>query len=321
MADELDVLEGERRPTRRWLRWSGFSLSFIVGLVLVYYIGGALLIQNVDDDISFGTASSAPEGGSHAVAVTADLVEREVDVNRWTPNDPFFLPAYILDNMPNFQEGIVDASARFINEMRDHVARTRGSSPIDKDLEEAAGALRYPPRTWYIDFKASWGPTSAADQQYRAAVRALRSYNARLANGNAVFDRRADNLQVVLDRVAQAVGAASARLYEHIQDHGNNPFDLYCDNVFYRVKGEIYAYTVILRALGEDFRQVIETRDMTEPWAQTIATLEEAAKLQPIFVFNGMPDSMLLPAHLAGQGFYVLRARTQLRELTSILQT
>ena len=31
------------------------------------------------------------------------------------------------------------------------------------------------------------------------------------------------------------------------------------------------------------------------------------------------PDGFLIPNHLAAQGFYLLRARTQLREITSIL--
>jgi hypothetical protein len=38
-----------------------------------------------------------------------------------------------------------------------------------------------------------------------------------------------------------------------------------------------------------------------------------------LIVWNGYPDGLLIPNHLAAQGFYLLRARTQLRELTSIL--
>jgi hypothetical protein len=46
----------------------------------------------------------------------------------------------------------------------------------------------------------------------------------------------------------------------------------------------------------------------------------EGAKLQPLVVVNGSPNAMVEPNHLASQGFYLLRARTQLEELTDILQ-
>jgi hypothetical protein len=36
-------------------------------------------------------------------------------------------------------------------------------------------------------------------------------------------------------------------------------------------------------------------------------------------VVNGDPAGQLLPSHLAAQGFFLLRARTQLKEVTNIL--
>eukprot|EP01034_Spumella_vulgaris_P004887 gene4887-6236_t len=44
-----------------------------------------------------------------------------------------------------------------------------------------------------------------------------------------------------------------------------------------------------------------------------------AAQLDPWVVWNGYPDALLFPNHLLAQGFYLLRARTQLREITNIL--
>ena len=48
-------------------------------------------------------------------------------------------------------------------------------------------------------------------------------------------------------------------------------------------------------------------------------SLRQAAVLDPLVVMNGDPDGSLLPNHLAVQGFYLLRARTQLREIGSVL--
>ena len=51
-----------------------------------------------------------------------------------------------------------------------------------------------------------------------------------------------------------------------------------------------------------------------------LETFRTASTLQPWVVVNGAPDSQFLPSHLVAQGFYLLRARTQLREVADILR-
>ena len=65
--------------------------------------------------------------------------------------------------------------------------------------------------------------------------------------------------------------------------------------------------------------KVIEDKDLKAAWDQTTASLMEGATLKPLVVINGKPDGLFLPNHLAVEGFYLLRARTQLREITNIL--
>jgi hypothetical protein len=64
---------------------------------------------------------------------------------------------------------------------------------------------------------------------------------------------------------------------------------------------------------------VIRERNLTSAWNGTVETFRIAAALDPWIVWNGYPDGLLIPNHLAAQGFYLLRARVQLRELTAIL--
>jgi hypothetical protein len=64
---------------------------------------------------------------------------------------------------------------------------------------------------------------------------------------------------------------------------------------------------------------VIQERDLVAAWAQMLESFRAAATLQPWVVLNGAPDSLLSPSHLAAQGFFLLRARTQLREISNIL--
>jgi hypothetical protein len=290
----------------------------LLGLLVIYYLGGMLWLHKIDDDPEFALQSSAPEGGSQAVAVAADLIDREINTNRWVANDPFFLPGSLLDNMPEFQQGIVAAISRFALELTDQVGRTRGSSQADPDLDRAAGLLRYPGTIWIFDFRTSWAPTASSEQQYRQAVAALRSYNQRLSQGQAVFETRADNLLATLDRIAADIGSSSATLDHQLKTAGFWP-DFAADNLFYATKGRLYAYFLLLRALQVDFANVIRERQLGSAWNQTVESFREAAALQPWVVVNGAPDAQFMPSHLASQGFFLLRARTQLREISNIL--
>ena len=164
----------------------------------------------------------------------------------------------------------------------------------------------------------SIAPTATSEAQYRKARRALLSYNARLAEGDAVFARRSDNLLATLDRMAADLGSSSAALDNRLTE-GSALFDFQVDDVFYGVKGQIYAYYLLLRELRVDFERVIAEREIGSAWDQLLASMSEAARLQPWVVTNGAPDSQVIPSHLASQGFFLLRARTQLKEITNIL--
>jgi hypothetical protein len=306
-----------RRPWYRRRLWL-WPVALAV-LLLVYYLAGMAWLHQIDDDPDFAIESSAPEGGSRSVALTADLIDREINTHRWVANDPFFMPGSMLDNMPNFQQGIIAALSRFTIELTDQIARTRGSSQVDPDLNTASGLLRYPGTVWIFDLSTSFAPTASSESQYRRAMNALRDYNQRLAAGNAMFETRADNLLATLDRIASDIGSSSAALDQHLAEHSGLGFDFEADNLFYANKGRLYAYYLLLRDLGVDYARVIQERDLGSAWAQMLESLRAAATLQPWFVANGAPDSQLLPSHLAAQGFFLLRARTQMREISNIL--
>jgi hypothetical protein len=304
---------------RRILRRSRTIALAIAVLLVVYYLGGMLWLHEIDDDPEFALESSAPEGGAQSVAVAADLIDREINTHRWTANDPFFMPTSLLDNMPNFQQGIVQALSRFAVELADQVARTRGSSQIDRDLDTASGLLKYPGTVWIFDFRTSFAPTASSESQYRRAMAALRDYNRRLAEGQALFDTRADNLQATLERMAADIGSSSAALDQQLGETSLLWPDFAADDVFYATKGRLYAYYLLLRALEVDFANVIAERGLQGLWGQMLASFRAASQLQPWVVVNGAPDSQLAPSHLAAQGFFLLRGRTQLREITNIL--
>jgi len=305
-----------------WLRTvSGSSWRKVaVGLPTVFFIYilvGMPIAHRIDDAILVPDAT--PAGGSKTVGSLTYLIDREVNVHNWTPNDPFFLPGWWLDNTPNYQKGIVSAVSRVSLELRDQLGRSRGSSAVDTDLQKAAGNLAKEPERWIIDFDTSWLPTTASHTYYREAVEQLKSYNQRLAAGEAIFERRSDNFLATLERIALDLGASSAALEKYISSEAGGFLpDFGADDLFYETKGKLFAYAVILRALEEDFAKVINDRELASIYKELLHSMESAATLDPTVVINGASDGTLAN-HLSMQGFYLLRARTQLKEVNNIL--
>ena len=306
------------RVPLRVLRW---TIGILVVLLILYYPVGMLWWHKINDDLGFDvTAESLQPGQSRAVAVAAALIDREVNKTGWVANNPFFTPSALLDNMPAFQQGIVSALARFSFELADQIGRTRGSSEIDADLKNASGLLQYSGTVWVWDPSVSLAPTATSEQQYEKARKALENYNRRLANDQAVFERRGDNLLATMERIALDLGSSSAVLERHVAEHSSDLLDFHADDLFYNVRGQTYAYYIVLRALGGDFENVLRERELGAVYGQMLNSLREAAALDPWVVTNGAPDGLFPNSHLTAQGFYLLRARTQLREISDILR-
>lgn len=311
-ADASANIDASTARPRIWLKVVGVVLLL---LLPAYYLIGGLIYQRINDDVDFAAeAPLASPAQSEAVAVAAALMRREVE--RWSPNEQFWSPAITIDNMPNYQLGMVEAISRFAIEMVDQLGRQRGSSASDADLEKAAGFLRYDGRTWVMD---GWRVTASAEAQYARAIEAFGRYNDRLAKGDAVYDIRADNLIALLERIAADLGSSSAALDQRTLESNAGFFDFGADAIFYNVKGKLYAYYMILRAVGRDFRPVIEDKQLGGIYERMLSNLRRAAMMTPLIVSNGAQDGFLTPSHLSALGFYLLRARVQLREVTDTL--
>ncbi len=303
------------QPKRGWQVW---AIAGALVVVPIYYILGAVLTHRINDDLNFKADDPGP-GASRTIAVIAGLIDREINQTAWAPNTQPFQPAALLrygGNMANFQSGMVKALSNITVEIESYVGRSRGTSAADPDLGRARQGLSRQPDTWLLD---PW-PTSSADQEYRKARTALIAYNARVADGRAVFDERADNLQALLARSALDLGSSSDALEKQIGTGRKVFIDRRADKLFYFVKGQSYAYFIALRAVREDFKEVIVERRVATLYDAMLADLATAASLQPLIVQNASPNALLMPNHLSTEGFYLLRARSKMREITDILQ-
>jgi hypothetical protein len=293
------------------------TAAAVLALVPLYYGVGALLTHRINDDLQF-VAPAAPPNGSKTVALMAALISREVDQTAWSPNTPAFAPAALLrfgGNMVNFQSGLIKALSTFSLELEGRLGRQRGTGGADNDLGTAREGLSRQPDTWIL----SPLPTSSADGEYRRAAKALLAYNQRLSSGQATFDVRSDNLLGVLDRIALDLGDASNQIDQQIEIGRTLLIDRRADKLFYFVKGKTYSYAMILRALKADFAGVLAERRVSAIYDSMLNDLDKAAALSPLIVQNGSPEALSGPNHLTTQGFYLLRARSKLREITDVL--
>lgn len=320
----LPVPAGERdKPSRRRRRWMpGWRTAKFLGAgIAVWAVVNYGILGPLTHDID--TSPIVVPGqdlGNASAAVTAAtmLMHRELEEKGWTPNDPLIAPSAVLDNMPNFQSGVIDAVGRFSFELLDQIARTRGSSIDDPDLERATGFLQFPPDIWIWEPSRSLLPSVSSETQYRQGLAALERYNARLAIGDAVFERRADTLAATLSRISADLGAQTARL-ERAKNSGWWIFSSHADDVFYHNKGMMYGYHVVLSGLGQDFDRIIRERNLGPVWAQALRGLRQGSQLRPAIVINGDRDRSIFANHLALQGFYMKRAILQLEEAVNVL--
>ena len=302
---------------RKGISWKLWAVLIFVALLPIYYLIGAISTHKINDNLNFKAEEAGPRT-SKTISVIAGLINREVNETAWSPNTQPFQPAALLrygGNMVNFQSGMIKALATLTLEIDSQIGRTRGTSAADPDLGKARQGLSRQPDTWLLDPL----PTSSADQEYRKALEALKSYNLRVGNGTAVFDVRVDNLQAVLNRAALDIGSSSDALEKQMAAGRKVFIDRRADKLFYFVKGQSYAYFMTLRALREDFKDVIVERRVGPLYEAMLADLATAASLQPLIVQNGSPEAVFMPNHLSTEGFYLLRARAKLREISDVI--
>ncbi len=304
------------KPKRRWRRYLFLT---VLPLVLVYYMLGALLLSRVDDNLAFAPgAADLPPNGSRAVAAMSSLMNREVSTYGWKPDNPWFFPTWLMDNMPNFQTGILRTVRQTSLELKDHIARLRGAGGTDNDLEEAYQSLSFPPDKWYLNLSAPI-ISSSSGNNYNRAVKSLRKYNARVAGGTALYERRSDTLYATLDRMALSLGNASNMIDQQVDAGQKKIIDFNADNVFYDARGQAYAAYIILSALRSDYSELIAQRQLGKLWDDMLQDLRELIQVDPIMVTNGKSGG-LVPNDLLAQNAKLGQVRSRLREITSILQ-
>ncbi|TPM53043.1 DUF2333 family protein [Mesorhizobium sp. B2-2-4] len=276
---------------------------------------------------SAGADTARTCGNSGIAQIAADLTDFNVNQNAWISSMILYKLGLFgiswdntpwMDNKASFQRGINQAVRRTATELADNLGRVRTTSQIDADLQDARGNLQFDEYTWYFGV-SPFGPKTPTPSYYRDAVRKLRSFNARLATCQATFDARADNLKQYIDRIASDIGSTSAILKERAENHNNGWFDFRADDRYWFAYGQLYAYYGLMKGAQADFEDVIKEKHLQSLWDTMDAQFVSALRIQPFIIANGREDGWLLPTHLTTMGFYVLRVRSNMVEISNVL--
>jgi hypothetical protein len=263
-----------------------------------------------------------------------------IDVTDWLLEKPGgFLsndvmpPGLWLDNMPNFEFGVLTQCRDLARVLRNYHSRSQSQSIEDLDLGVAEPALNTDHLSWLFP---------AAEARYRDAVEALASFEARLVDadpGNAQFYPRADNLREWLAVVELRLGSLSQRLSASVGQvrvntdlSGAPPIEgaagdvivktpwLEIDDVFYEARGTAWALVLFLRAAQFDFERTLEDKNAVVSLRQIIRELEEGlAPIRSPMILNGQGFGMF-PNHSLVLASYLSRAHSAVADLRRLLE-
>ena len=246
-----------------------------------------------------------------------------------------FPPGLWLDNMPNWERGVLTQVRVLSRVIRDDYSRSQSQSQEDPDVVEAVEKFFSESDSWLFP------PT---ERRYREGVDALYRYQDRLTGATepeAQFYARADNLREWLAEVEKRLGSMSRRLgnsvasnvineelagdpsAEAAQDQPDTldvrtPW-LKIDDVFFEARGTAWALLHFFRAVEFDFAKVLADKNAEASVRQIIRELE--ASLDPLrspMVLNGGGYG-LTANHSLVMANYLARANAAVIDLRELI--
>lgn len=276
--------------------------------------------------LSAASTATAPAPGSATAAALTQIVATLLDKPGGFISNDVAPPGVWLDNMPNWERGVLRQARDMALVLRTTLGRAPGESARDdSDLSRVVSRLNFSSDSWLL-------PSS--ESEYREADGYLRSYLLRL-QGSAVerayFNADAAGLDRWLAQVVLRLGDLSQRLSACVRPHENpalagdlaltytvTPSDR-VDDIFYEARGSTWALLHLLRAAEIDFADVLRQRGAQTALHQIIRDLE--ATQEPIrspLILNGGGFGMLAN-HSLVMASYVARADATAINLRALL--
>ncbi|MFA5495211.1 MAG: DUF2333 family protein [Porticoccaceae bacterium] len=273
--------------------------------------------------------------GAATTAALIGVAETLLDKRGGYLSNDRFPPGVWLDNIPNWEYGVLIQVRDLSKAMRDRFSRSQSQSQEDDNLSLAEPLFNFDNDSWMLP---------ATEKEYRNAIRHVESYLFRLTDDdryNAQFYARADNLRFWLSTVESRLGSLSQRLTASVGQRRLNidlageidvrqstesPGDLMVktpwtklDDVFYEARGTTWALVHFLRAMEQDFGAVLDNKNARVSLQQIIRELE--ATQTPLFspvILNGTGFGVVAN-HSLTMASYISRANAAIIDLRELL--
>lgn len=244
-------------------------------------------------------------------------------------------PFVFLDNMPNWEFGVLQQIRDLAKAMRNDYSRSQTQSLADPDLEKAEPLFNNDSEKWLFP---------SAEGKYEEGRKSLQLYLDKLTDvgqQDAQFYARADNLNEWLNLVEKRLGSLSQRLSAsrpqiriNTDLAGDNNAEqstqansvvrtkvswFKIDDNFFEARGTAWALIHFLRAAEIDFEQVLADKNALVSLRQIIRELE--ATQQPIrspMILNGSGMGMFAN-HSLVMSSYITRANAAIADLRRLL--
>lgn len=242
-------------------------------------------------------------------------------------------PGVMMDNIPNWEFGVLTHIRDFSLSMRDDLSRSQSQSIENNNLVKAQIKFNIDSESWMLP---------AAESSYKKGRDKVNAYLDELQQGKAQFYARADNLRTLLNKIQKRLGSLSQNLSASVGqlrintdlagDSGATQSTrtagqqyiktdwLKIDDVFYEARGQAWAILHILKAVEIDFQGVLKKKNAIASIRQIIRELESTQETvwSPI-ILNGSGFGFVTN-HSLVMASYISRANAALIDLKDLLK-
>lgn len=322
------------RRTPRHLRW---AIGSVAGLLVLVTL--VLCWRWSREPPLYLGATDALDGPPVTGYVS---VETLIETIGWMLEKPggylsndVFPPSLWLDNMPNFEFGVLVQARDLARVLRNDYSRSQSQSTEHPELAIAEPSLNYSNDSWIFP---------STESKLREARDALIEYQSQLVSveaGDAQFYARADNLREWLAVVERRLGSLSQRLSASVgrtrintdlagepSAQASTPRDstlvirtpwTQLDDIFFEARGTAWALLQFMAAAQVDFEGVLSDKNAVVSLQQVMRELEGA--LQPLrspIILNGGGYGFFAN-HSLVLASYISRAHSAVIDLRELL--
>lgn len=340
LKDRLASIGDRFAESRGITRWLAIGLG--IYLLLAVLVGMYWSITPTRFDVVARSEVYAAKNGGRVVTGSATtgalmgVMETLLDKPGGFLHNDMFPPGLWLDNMPNWEYGVLIQVRDLARAMREVHSRSQSQSTEDPDLAKAEPLFNFSASSWALP---------ASEREYRKGLKHVNNYYQRLSDPgerDAQFYARADNLHYWLSTVESRLGSLSQRLstsvgqrrlntdlageagamqstYAPSEEDLKTPW-LEIDDVFYQARGASWALIQFLQAAEVDFADVLENKNARVSLQQIVRELEATQE----FVFSPMilngSGFGLVANHSLVMASYISRANAAIIDLRRLLE-